>query len=389
MPPAQNTRSSRGVASRLARAEARLTAFVEDRMIDPHGLVRGILNAETARPWTPDEIQRKRITFPAYFTRGGDTVGQITYEDSLMATGEYAQSRILKHRATRAPDALAQAALPISALLRVLEEGARYEPGFLPKPHGGILRAASSHEISVDQYIKTITALRLWQQYCGPATRRQIDAHLIAMAEYHLRRGFIHPRREVMIVTPENRTHGIALFIPLLVLAHKLTRRPEYRKALTRFDPILDALLAGDVPTNCNIVSLFMDGFDLAIAEGHRDPRLPRLIARLWHARLRDTRRLGLWNDDPGQRFPSSRALRIAAFAPIVDRHVPGANAAALALRLLKGITDPRKMLYANGPTSVPAGAVDWPRLCICETSITSWLVAYWSHPALARPPQR
>lgn len=363
----------------LLAAEAAIADFVEHRLMDRHGLLRCHLHVRTLQPWTAEQLQRDQLTLNFYDVRRGDPVGQLTYEDSLMATGEYACSRLLKHEATGDASALAQAAQPIAALLRVLEEGAKYERGYLPKPHGGMERAAFSHEISVDQYIKALTALRHWQKYCGTGLRQQIDEHIVAMADYHRVRRYQHPRREVMIVTPENRTHGIALFIPLLVLAHVITGDACYAADLPRFDPILDQLLAGDVPTNTNIVSLFMEGFDLALAAGCRDDRLVRLMAKLWAARLADTQRLGLWNDDPGDTYPSSRALRIAAFAPIVDRHLPGANAGELGRELLRGMTDPLDMRYANCEPELLPPDFRFRASSLCETSISSWLVAYWS----------
>ena len=362
----------------LADAEKGIVAFVEEHMVDEHGLLMAHLNVETLKPWTIEQIEAKGLELTFYDKRRGDPVGQLTYEDSLMATGEYAQSRLLKFEATRDPAALAEAAQPVFALLRVLEEGGKYERGFLPKPHGGMTRAAYSHEISVDQYIKTITALRLWQPYCGASLRGRIDDHFVAMADYHLVRGFIHPRREGMIVTPENRTHGMAFFIPILVLAHKITGEAAYRDALSRFDPILDELLSGEVPTNCNLVSLFTEGFDLALNEGHDDARLARLIGKLWQARLRVTEERGPWNDDPNDTYPSSRALRIAAFAPIVDRHAPGADAWKLGVHLLKGMTDPREMRYANVDPDALSPGRRYRACCLCETSISSWLVGYW-----------
>ena len=362
--------------AKLAASESRIADFVENRMTDEHGLLFSHLHARTLKPWTKKQIEKFGIELPYYSRRRGDTAGQLAYEDSLMATGEYAKSLILKFMATGDATALARAAGPVSALLRVLEEGRKYEPGFLPKPHGGMLRAAFSHEISVDQYIKTITALRMWQSYCGPARKKIIDEYFVAIADYHLARKFVHPRRESFIVTPENRTHGIALFIPILVLAHKITGQEEYRESIGRFGRVLADLLKGKPPTNCNIVSLFMEGFDLALREGHGDDRLKQLIEKLWRARMRDSESRGLWNDDPGQTFSSSRALRIAAFAPIVDRYVTGAEAWKVGIHLLKNMTDPKTMLYDNSKNNQRSGY--YPNLTICETSITSWLAGYW-----------
>jgi len=362
----------------LADAEKQVERFIEERLVDPYGLLLCHLNANTLKTWTLDEIQRNGYRFSFYHAERGDLVGQVPYEDSLMATGEYAQGCMLKYEATKDPRALVRAAPPVFALLRVLDEGAKYERGYLPKPHGGMLRAAYSHEISVDQYIKTIVALRAWQTYCPPAMRNAIDQAYVDMARYHLVRDFAHPRRESMIVTPENRTHGIALFIPLMTLAHRISGEARYSEALRRFDAVLDGLLSGPVPTNCNILSLFVEGFHLAIQEGAQDPRLRQLIERLWQARMRQTQERGLLNDDASQSFETSRVLRIAAVAPLIDRYVPSAEAWRVAVRLLAAFLEPRKMLYAMGPAEALPPQHRYQLESICETSVTSWLVAYW-----------
>jgi hypothetical protein len=362
----------------LAPVEARLVEFIERHLVDGHGLIRAHVNVHTLQPWTVEQLAQGQHQLHFYDVRRGDPVGQLTYEDSIMATGEYALSRMHKFAVTADPLALAAAAQPVHALLRVAEEGAKYERGYLPKPHGGATRAAYSHEISVDQYIKALLALRLWQQHCGPAQRRLIDELIVAMCDYHLVRKFQHPRREMMIVTPENRTHGMALFIPLLVLAHQITGQSHYREALRRFDGIIDELLTGAVPTNTNIVGLFMEGFDLALREGHQDDRLVRLLGRMWEGKLADIERLGLWHEDPTDTFTSSRGLRVAPFAPIVDHHLPGYHAHRLALKLLQGMTDPMQMLYANTPAEQLHPTIRFRASSLCETTLSSWLLAYW-----------
>lgn len=364
----------------LDGAEKRINTFVHKHMQDDDGLLLCHLNVHTLKPWTNEEITAAGIQLAFYDVRRGDAWGQLAYEDSLMATGEYATSRLLKYELTRDSAALEEARLAVQALLGVLEEGRKFEQGYLPKPHGGMKRAAYSHEISVDQYIKTIVALLRWQAYASPQESRLIDEHFVAMADYHLIRGFIHPRREHFIVTPENRTHGLALFIPILVLAHRLTGDAQYKAALPRFDAILDQLLADpDPPTNCNIVSLFMDGFDLAIQLGHDDPRLKQILAHLWQARLALTQRLGLWNDDPGDKHPSSMAVRLATIAPIVDHYFPQENASSLALQQLSEMHEPTQLLYANTQADNLPFKKRMFAESICATSVSSWLLAYWS----------
>lgn len=364
----------------LAGAESKINAFVHRHMQDEDGLLLCHVNVQTLKPWTNEQIKAGGYQLNFYDVRRGDAWGQLAYEDSLMATGEYASSRLLKHEVLGDAESLEEARVAVDALLGVLREGRKFERGYLPKPHGGMKNAAYSHEISVDQYIKTIVALLRWQTHASPEQSRLIDEHFVAMADYHLIRGFIHPRREHFIVTPENRTHGLALFIPLMVMAHRLTGDKQYLEALPRFDAVLDQLLADEnPPTNCNIVGLFMDGFDLAMQFGHEDPRLKQILDHLWRARLALTHQLGLWNDDPGDKHPSSMAIRIAAMAPIVDHYFPQANASAMALQQLAEMHEPTQLLYANTQVENLHFRKRLFASSICATSVSSWLLAYWS----------
>jgi hypothetical protein len=363
---------------KAAVREQAIRDFIERHLVDDTGLLLCHLHTETLKPWTTQQLRDRGWTLGFYNSERGDAEGQLAYEDSLMATGEYAHSQILRYRATGEPDALAAAAYQISAILRVLDEGGRFERGFLPKPHGGMRRAAYSHEISVDQYIKCIAALVAWRCFAAASLARRIDRALVDMADYHLCRDFTHPRRECMIVTPENRTHGIALFIPMLHLAHQITGDERYRRALPRFDPILDGLLNDEVPVNCNILNLFVEGFHLALRAGCKDERLARLIGKFWDARLAESEQRGWDYDDPSEPFTTSRVIRIAASAPIVDAWLPDRNAAGIAWWLLDRIHDPRQMRYADGdPSTLPVTA-RYRTESLCETSLTSWLLAYW-----------
>jgi hypothetical protein len=362
----------------LAQAERNIRTFLEEHMLDDAGLVYSHLNANTLRPWTAEEIRDGQFQFGSYNVERGDGAGQLAYEDSLMGAGEYALSLVTQYEVTGDPSPLAAASFPIFAILRVLYEGELYEPGFLPKPHGGLRKAAYSHEISVDQYIKAIIALRAFQKYCGPALAKQIDRCLVDMAHYHLVRNFNHPRRESMVITPENRSHGIAFFIPSVFLARKISGDDRYREALSRFDPILDDMLAGEVPRNCNIASLFMEGFHLAIEEGLEDERLPRLMRKLWDARIAASLERGFEYDDPAGDKKTCEAIRIASFAPIMDNYFPDAQAYKVAIALLKRWQDPRQMRYLGEMTDdLPPGR-EYLLESIREVSVTSWLVAYW-----------
>ncbi len=360
----------------LQPVERAMCAFIETHLMDEAGLVRSYVNAATCRPWTNEELRGFNM-HPVCHDHCPDPAAYFTYENALMGTGLYALGQVMRYEATGDGTALAAAAHPLYALLRVLHEGERYEKGFLPKPFGGLRQCACSHEISPDQYIKTCTALWAYRAHAPAAARRVIDDYFVAMADYHMARGFIHPRRENMIVTPENRPHTVSILLPLLCAAHRLTGRAAYRDALGRFDAILDDYAAGRAQINFNICSLLVEGLALADELGLNDPRVPVILRKLWTANA------ALLLDD-GQGYVTeqkqaitSESVVMAGIAPVVDRYAPDLNAWRTALFLLQRNTDPRRMLYVTRAV-VPRDYHGPLHASLCELAIASWPLAFW-----------
>jgi hypothetical protein len=362
----------------LRAHEERLRAFVEEHMMDECGLITSHMNARTLKPWTAEEL-RDLDTQPIYNKERGDPVGQLGYEDTLMATGEYALSQVLRFKVTGDALALAAAAHPIYAILRVLYEGDYYERGFLPKPHGGMRKAAYSHEISPDQYIKCYVALRAYQPCAPPSLKKTIDTYLVAIADYFLNRNFMHPYRERTIVSPQSRPHCISIYVPSLVVASNITGDKKYLEALVRFGQVLDDLQTGETQVNFNICSLYVEGFHLALQEGAQDPRLREAIRKQWEMNVKLVAADGFGCESAGRPPKTSRVMRVASTAPIVDRYFPELHAHKTGVFILQKITDPKAMTYFTefDPKHMPPGH-SYLAESICETSVTSWLLAYW-----------
>jgi hypothetical protein len=365
----------------LATKASAIEDFIESHLVDGDGLLRCYLNADTLEPWTPEEFQRHNYTIHFHKVERGTAFGALAYEDSLMATAEFALGRIAKHECTGDALPLAAAARQAGAIQAVFREGEKFEAGYLPKPHGGLAKASWSHEISHDQYIKSILALRAFQPYAPASQKKAIDRQIVSAADYFIVRNFQYPRRECMVVTPETRAHTLALYIPLLVLAGKITGNPAYAEKLPRFDALLTALAGGswvgDLDhLNANSSSLLVEGFHLALGEGHQDPRLATIIGKLWERHMALIGADGLSPEDSGQSYRSARVLRVAAFAPIVDTYFPGVAASKAAIKMLHALNDPRRMLCcldSGVPTMDP-----FLHKAICELGLTSWLLAYW-----------
>jgi len=356
--------------------EPTLRNFVEEHLIDECGLVRSYTNAETLKAWTNEELQPYNL-MPICHANVNDPASYWNYENSLMGTGEYALSQVLRYEVTGDGTALVAAANPIYGILRVFYEGELFEKGFLPKPFGGVRQCAYSHELSPDQQIKSVVALRAYQKYAPLSVSRVIDEYLVALADYHFARGFVHPRRESFVVTPENRPHHICILLPILVIASNITGDAKYTDALPRFDKIVDDYAAGKSQLHPNLCSLMVECFHLAYQEGHEDPRYPICILRQREVHQEILLDDGhcKWSD--GQ-MRSSESTRIASAAPVVDHYFPETQASKKALSIISQVKDPRKMLYITDTAGQPVDYHGPLHRSLCEMAIASWLVTYW-----------
>jgi len=361
----------------LASAETRIARFVEAHMTDESGLLYSHLHAETLKPWTHEQMKSFCLTH--MYKNHPHPEQNLTYEDSLMATAEYACAQIARFQATSEPLALVTAARAVNAIMQVQYQGSHHMPGHLPKPFGGVRGARDSHEISPDQYVKSLVALRAFQPYAPEAMRETIDRYLVDIADYFVARDFVHHHRENKIVSPESRVHCLALYIPLLQLAANISGDQSYLDHLPRFDAALDRVLVDEELANDNILSLFLEGFHLAIQEGATDPRLKPGIRRIWEITAHTVLENGLMPRTLGFTAQTSRSLLLAPRATIVDQYFPEMDASSLAWKLLNAQKDPRQMKYVieQGDEAIHA-MVPIAFRSICETSVTSWLLAYW-----------
>lgn len=355
----------------LAPVEKVMHEFVTRRMMDGDGLCRSFLCAATLAPWTNEELAKldqRRIT--DMFQNSPDKAGCLTYENSLMATGEFALSQIVRYRVTRDPAARDLAHRAVRGILAVADEGRHYMPGWLPKPLGGLSHARDSHEMSVDQYTKALIALDAWRPLASAAEQAAIDRFFIDIADFFIARKWRHAYRHRTIVTANTHHHALGLYVMVVHLAARASGDRRYLAELKNFDEALNAALANaDLESGFNGISLIAEGFHVAMQAGARDPRLPQLIEHLWKA---GSRRI----DKDGRGFiprrdktsePDSQAPRLAALATIVQPLNPNAHAIELAQKILAANRDPAAMRHDGDLKET-----------IAEVSITSWLVAYW-----------
>jgi hypothetical protein len=302
------------------------------------------------------------------FQNSPDIAGCVTYENALMATGEFALSQIERHRVTGETSARDLAHRCIRGLLAVIDQGRHHMPGWLPKPFGGVSHARDSHEMSVDQYTKAVIALHAWRPLADAQEQAVIDQFFIDAADFFIARKWRHAYRHRTIVTAATHHHALGLYVPLVTLAARASGKAHYIAELSKFDqPINAALAEASLESGFNGISLIAEGFHLSMQAGSTDKRLPQMIEKLWRigAKYVDERGAGfVGNKDID---PDSQAPRLAAIATMVDALNPNLNATALARKILGAHRDPAKLRHVRdlSPT-------------IAEVSITSWLVAYW-----------
>lgn len=353
--------------SSLANAAMGFHDFVTQRMMDGDGLCRSMLHAETLKPWTKEQLARlDQRLLTDWFQNSPDYSGCLAYENALMATGEFAISQIVRHRVTGEPAARNLAQRCVHALLAVVEQGRHYMPGYLPKPFGGLAKARDSHEMSPDQYTKAVAALHAWRPLATAEECAAIDRFFVEAAEFFITRKFRHAYRHRTIVTADTHHHALGLFVPIVVLAARVSGKNEHRAHLKQFDKALDDSATDEKLSNFNMTSLLIDGFDIAIREGCEDPRLPRSIGSLWTRSIRNIDASGESFEGENPRRQTSEGTRVAACATVVEKLHPATRATAVAARVLHRYTEPGQMVHYRVP-----GA-------IFDVSITSWLLAYW-----------
>ncbi|MBI4623229.1 MAG: hypothetical protein HY736_08425 [Verrucomicrobia bacterium] len=346
---------------------ARFHDFVTGKMMDADGLCRSMLNAETFRPWTEQQLTKldSRL-LTDMFQNSPDKSGCLAYENALMATGEFAQSQMVRHRVTGEPAALELAERGVRAMLAVAGEGRHYMPGFLPKPFGGLARARYSHELSPDQYTKVVAALHAWRPQASAKERAAIDRFFVEAADFFIARKFRHAFRHRTIVTADTHHHSLGLFVSIVVLAANVSGKAGYRAHLKEFSRALDDSATDEKLANFNMTSLLIDGFDVAIKEGCDDPRLPELIKSLWIRAIKNIDPDGTSYEGENRRNVTPEGTRAAACATMVEKLHPATQATALAAKVLHRYTQIQQMVHYRIP-----GA-------IFEVSVTSWLLAYW-----------
>ena len=250
----------------LAQRAVRFEKFLDDNGRDTDGIVCSVLKADELRPWRNSDFEGKGYELWDHWA--GDYAGAMNYEDAIMATGRYADAKILKHLGGGGDKTvLADAAQAVKALLAISREGDKVEPGYLPKPYGGLRQASKSRNISTDQYEHALFALWHFRQAC-PASPLvpDIESAVVRWADYFIRHDFEFDYYGLARVVVEQAVHTLGFYLPLMAVAHRITGNPEYGQVLTsRLVPLVreHLIIKDDSPAwiaHPNITNLIVMG---------------------------------------------------------------------------------------------------------------------------------
>jgi len=359
--------------------------FITSNMLDADGLCRSFLDCQTLEPWTNDQLAKHDLS--CFFQNAPDMAACLAYENALMSTSEWATSQLMRHNATGEVAALDAARHGIHAILKVAEQGRHYMPGYLPKPFGGIPRCRDSHEISPDQYTKAIMALYTWRSVADKHEAEEIDRFFVEAADFFVARQFRHAYRHRTIVTADSYRHSLGLFVPICVLATNITGKAMYREQLPLFDRAIDDSFEDTSLAGFNQAALLVEGFELALLEGHEDSRLKPLIESFWTRSAANVDEQGKGYAGPEADQYTSQSTRLASLATTVERHHPQLRPRELAKRILSAHNDVQQMRHCTPEDAATLpNSHQWLGHSICDTSISSWLLAYWRMQAITEP---
>jgi hypothetical protein len=227
-----------------------------DSVRDADGIVYADVHARELRPFRSEDLDAKG--FDVWVVWAHDFAGCLNYEDSLMATGRYINGKVLRHLATGGDDrALADAEHGVRAILAISKAGRDIEPGYLPKPYGGLRNASACMHASSDQYEQSLLALWSFRRACPRSELvPEIESAIVSWADYFLRHDFAYRFNEFAWVALDPTDmgdgvevsvgrHGLGLCLPLFLMSYEITGHMKYDDALrNRLVPCLRRWLA-------------------------------------------------------------------------------------------------------------------------------------------------
>lgn len=206
----------------IANGPGELEKFVEEKFIDPNGLMYCNLDNSTLELPTPETFRgNPGGKFGDSYVPGYTQREVAMYENYGMVSGAFCNAMLLKYKLTGDPEALERARRTIRGFFHVAELGKELEYGFLPKIYGD----RYSPETSTDQFLSVLVPLDEYRRMkeCSAEEKAKIEDLLVAAVEFWRKRDY---RYSYFIF--DNMKWPPLRFPPLLALAYNITGKKEY-----------------------------------------------------------------------------------------------------------------------------------------------------------------
>ncbi len=157
--------------------------FVQERLVDPHGIVYSKINVNTGKPFVdadlPDDAEFVCVN-------GFSTPEILNYEDSGIASGSYLAAMTYRYLATGEPAALQQARRTFEGISWIYDLGKQKEEGYFPKPYG----CRCSEETSTDQYLYTMKGMMAYRRIAPHEHLERIKQMIPKMVDFWIARDY-------------------------------------------------------------------------------------------------------------------------------------------------------------------------------------------------------
>jgi hypothetical protein len=400
---------STGKMSPLQQKALRLQAIIENKTLQPHGLIPMLVRPDGYQLPTAEDYRG------AYRHRHllGKTEAEIgippmhvwrAWEDSSANTAAYLGAMAYQYRCTQDPQALAICQRTLLAIKYIHDVAAeKGEPGFLCKPYGGVY----SNQTSGDQVQAVVQGLVAYRPIAPPEDRALIDKLIRSFAdhqikvEYQCLHGYFAYPRNAWSWKDWNWNDGF-IYATLLHSAWNSSGDPKYVREIRRWyqhcgldkkvPPPTGKTIAGPVASRVFDLPALMMEFDpdhyelwrSFMVDSFQRGKIAVLPDGTGYLACEHNRETGVTTprDLAGMGGGPIRSGRSAAFAKCcvtAQRWCPNEDMVGVARTIIEGLDEPTfRFIMPVGPDQKLSPQWQVEGRLLDHDGLTAWLWAYW-----------
>ena len=200
----------------------KLEQFVEEKFIDPNGLMYGALDNSTLEIVSEETFRgNPGDKFGDFYVPGYTQTEVVLYENYGMVSGAFCSAMLLKYKLTGDHTALERARRTIRGFFHVAELGKQLEYGYMPKIYGD----RYSPQTSTDQVLSILVALDEYRHMteCSAEEKSNIEELMLAAVEFWRKRNYCYS----YFIYKDMKWPPLR-FPSFLALAYNITGKKEY-----------------------------------------------------------------------------------------------------------------------------------------------------------------